>query len=598
MRSRSSAACWRRVHSSTSALFALATSGSERLLTSDVVPSSLLHTYRGMGTTPSATEGTAHPPGKRVVKKVIRKKKTATAEEVAATPTDAGTRAAPHATAAPAAVPPPRVASSQPRPPAPPSATNEKAGAATAPAPQKTSMVKSFKLDDVSSACGPHDAIFARRLPTGGCQFFSWPGTALDVAGRAIVSMPDSIRTVHSVFGRKGTPIDLVMDIDCPVPPEYWTMSKIVPFQQKLLDSTLTAVHEELKKLGVEVASQVILQSPNLKKASFHVHTKLRNAAFEDYDSIHGFLSAFQERIPHVDLQIYRFHGMLRMFSCMKENLTSPLAVYHSPRWNIGFKDGKVPDAEAALHSICVREPGSFKRVLRFASHQSHPPAAATPQNHASPSRSGEEDGEGSGSRFHVVEMPLTAQEAIDTADRWLSNVSESEVGDWRSWIGVGICAFRVAYHFKDHPKLRRPALEQLQEAWVRGSQNCPLKFKPGDCETRWATFDPNKLSAGGDWWRAYQRLGRTAFAVAEGQQREAARAQEKAQRIAARKLEIQKAKETAAAIAAAAARRPPPPPPASAAASSPAPPHASVEDSMRRVNRKKKRTLKVPKKE
>lgn len=85
---------------------------------------------------------------------------------------------------------------------------------------KKTPMVKGFRVDEVLSICGPGDAVFARRLPSGGCQFFAWPGTPLSIASSAIVSMPDTIRTVHAMFGRVKVPIDLVMDVDCPVPQE------------------------------------------------------------------------------------------------------------------------------------------------------------------------------------------------------------------------------------------------------------------------------------------------------------------------------------------------------------------------------------------
>lgn len=479
----------------------------------------------------TSTTPLAAPAEGKVVKKVVKKKKKVVAPQAGSTTTTA-TPSAPTPGSTSSATTPATPASAPVRPPAP--AAPAPQGSTPPPATGKTAMVKSYRVEDVSGVCGPHDAIFARRLPTGGCQFFAWPGTPLDVAGRAIVSMPDTIRTVHTVFGRKDTPLDLVMDVDCPVPPEHWTMSKIAPFQQKLLDDTLGVVHEELRKAGLEVLSQVVLQSPNLKKASFHIHTKLKNAAFADYESVHGFLSAFKDRIPHVDLQIYRPHGMLRMFSCMKENHTSAMVVFESERWNIGFPNGKVPDADAALHSLCVREPGTYERLLTF-----KPPMSA--QQHSSSlspsssSSSGANAGEEGERRFHVVEMPRTAQEAIDNASRWLRNTTEVEVGEWRSWIGIGICAFRVAYHFKDSPKLRRSPLEELQEAWVKGSSNCPSKFKPGDCEHKWNNFDPNKLTVG-DWWSAYQRLGRLSFAVEEGKIREAEREKERAARLEERR--------------------------------------------------------------
>ncbi|SYZ66057.1 mitochondrial_DNA_primase (plasmid) [Leishmania braziliensis MHOM/BR/75/M2904] len=233
---------------------------------------------------------------------------------------------------------------------------------------RKTPMVKGYRIDEVAALCSSSDAMFARRLPSGGCQFFAWPGTPLSVASSAIVSMPDTIRTVHAVFGRVGTPIDIVMDIDSQVPQEYWSMSKVRLYQRKVLDDVLTPLKEEIEKIGERIETQVVLQSPNLKKASFHIHTRLKDAAFADFYSLHGFLFRFQERLPNVDLQIYRPNGMLRMFSCMKENRTSAIVVFDEPKWHIGFPGGKVSDEQAALHSICVRDPSTFSRVLTFES--------------------------------------------------------------------------------------------------------------------------------------------------------------------------------------------------------------------------------------
>lgn len=42
------------------------------------------------------------------------------------------------------------------------------------------------------------------------------------------------------------------------------------------------------------------------------------------------------------------------------------MVVFDDPKWNIGFANGQVPDEAAALHSVCVREPGTFSRLLKF----------------------------------------------------------------------------------------------------------------------------------------------------------------------------------------------------------------------------------------
>lgn len=386
------------------------------------------------------------------------------------------------------------------------------AASAAATRPQKTTLVKGYRIDEVTSLCSSSDAIFARRLPSGGCQFFAWPGTPLEVASAAIVSMPDTIRTVHAVFGRFKTPVDLVMDVDCQVPPEHWSMSKIRPFQKKLLDDTLSVVNEEIEKLGETIESQVVLQSPNLKKASFHIHTKLKDAAFADYNSLHGFLAKFHDRTPSVDLQIYRANGMLRMFSCMKENHTSAMAVFEDANWNIGFKDGKVPDEVAALHSVVVRPEGTYKRLLTFdaprGGYQGHPGFASP----ASAGTGGKPATDGDAPAFKpvIVLLPRTEKEAVASASKWLRSATEAEVGEWRTWIGLGLCAFRVAHHFRDAVTAEgRPAMEEMLDAWIEASRHCPQKFKHGDCEARWATFDISKMQGNSDWWSAYQRLGR-----------------------------------------------------------------------------------------
>ncbi|ORC89223.1 mitochondrial DNA primase [Trypanosoma theileri] len=380
---------------------------------------------------------------------------------------------------------------------------------------KKTPIIKSFRIEDVAAACKPTDGLFARRLPQGGCQFFAWPGTPLSVASNAVATMPDTIRTVHAIFGREQTPLDLVLDIDCPVPQEHWSMSKIRPFQKKLLDETLTVVKEEIEAIGEKIATQVVLQSPNLKKASFHVHTKLQDVAFEDYHSLHGFLYRFHKKIPHVDLQIYRAHGMLRMHRCMKENHTSAIVVFEDKEWNIGFPNGIVPDAVAALHSVCVREPGTYSRLLHFDAPRTSQAQEETLIAAAGSGGDVHNSGKSGEVKLPAVLLPRTEREAVETVSAWLRNgTREADVGDWRSWISLGINAYRIAYHFRDAKTLARPAMEELLDAWVAASKKCGMKFRPGVCEARWSSFDIVRLSKAGedDWWGPYRRIGRMAM--------------------------------------------------------------------------------------
>ncbi|KAH9593531.1 Primase [Trypanosoma melophagium] len=387
---------------------------------------------------------------------------------------------------------------------------------------KKTPIIKSFRIEDVAAACKPSDGLFARRLPQGGCQFFAWPGTPLSVASNAVATMPDTIRTVHAIFGRERTPLDLVLDIDCPVPQEHWSMSKIRPFQKKILDEVMTVVTKEIEAIGEKIATQVVLQSPNLKKASFHVHTKLQDVAFEDYHSLHGFLYRFHKKIPFVDLQIYRTNGMLRMHRCMKENHTSAIVVFEDKDWNIGFPNGIVPDPVAALHSVCVREPGTYSRLLQFdaprtsqAQEETLIAAGGYGGNNNIHNSNNNSGGTSPEVKLPAVLLPRTEREAVETVSSWLRNgTREADVGDWRSWISLGINAYRIAYHFRDATTLKRPAMEELLDAWVAASRKCAIKFRPGVCEARWSSFDIVRLSKAGedDWWGPYRRIGRMAM--------------------------------------------------------------------------------------
>lgn len=70
--------------------------------------------------------------------------------------------------------------------------------------------------------------------------------------------------------------------------------------------------------------------------------------------------------------------------------------------------------------------------------------------------------------------------------------------------------------------------MEVMLEAWVEASRHCPQKFKHGDCEARWASFDITKMKYDSNWWSAYQHLGRLSVpaqhAIAEENKREAER--------------------------------------------------------------------------
>ena len=87
-------------------------------------------------------------------------------------------------------------------------------------------LVKSFQASVVADALTrPQDLIIARMLPTS-CTFFSWPGLSHADTAAALMSMPEDMRTCHTVFGRVGAPVHLAFDIDCPIPKEHFSLEK------------------------------------------------------------------------------------------------------------------------------------------------------------------------------------------------------------------------------------------------------------------------------------------------------------------------------------------------------------------------------------
>lgn len=367
-------------------------------------------------------------------------------------------------------------------------------------------MVKAYKLHEVTMHCGVYDSIFARRLPAGGCQFFSWPGLSQSLACQGVLSMPPQLQTVHSLFGRIDTPMDICADIDCAVPAEARTVEAVQKFQKALLMQHIQALHKAIQIEGETIESQVCLQSPNLKKASFHIHIKLKDAAFADYRSLGGFLHTAQAQgnLPNIDLQIYRNNGMLRMYKSKKENLQSPISLVADPDVHIGFVNGVVPDLDAAIHSLGTREKGSFSRLI----HKQPVSRVDHASGGAANAAGGQPNTSADGTRISC-HAPKSKIEACENAKTWILNTPPDCVRDWKGWLVVGMSAYRVAYHFRDAkiPSFNGQSVEQeLLRSWIELSKRVPHKFVPGDCEKTWATLTP-EAGREDSWWVSYKTL-------------------------------------------------------------------------------------------
>lgn len=360
-------------------------------------------------------------------------------------------------------------------------------------------IVKSFKLNEIVGSISDTDLLFARKLPQGGCQFFAWPGLSHEMCVKGILQMPQHLQTVHAVFGRADTPLDVGVDVDCPIPDTLRTVAAIEAFQKKVLTSHLEALHAAIQREGAIIDTQVCLQSPNLKKASFHVHIKLKDQAFTDVRSLAGFMQNIpRETIPFLDHQIYRPMGMLRMYKSKKENLQSPIGLY-LPEFQIGFKDGVVSDEDAALHSLIVRKPGTFTKLI---TKQCLNASAFAMKN--IDHKSGERTKPASTTPL----VPRTAIEACENARAWLLDVPPEQMRDFRTWIAVGLNAHRVAYKFQDAsiPSFNGKSVsDTFLDAWIQASKKVPEKFEPGACERKWMEFQPENRDDG--WWISYRAL-------------------------------------------------------------------------------------------
>jgi hypothetical protein len=386
----------------------------------------------------------------------------------------------------------------------------------------KAAMIKSFRMEEVLSNVSPTDAMFGRRMSGGNMQFFAWPGLDHQTAANAIISMPETIRTCHTVFGRTGVPVDIALDLDGPVPSNKMTsIAEATAYQREVLLTALEALDKSIQKFlpGICVQSRVVLQSPNFKKVSFHVHVKLQNTAFSDFNSLRTFMKSAVKEHPAalekvVDCQIYRLSGMLRMHRCMKEDRTCALVVYNDPAVNLGFSNNgsePVPESAAALHSLIIRDVATISGNPIHLVESTAPPGSWAPPAPAGAAKSDSENKK----IFGRVPLPVTEEEACTNARDFILNHAAEDAREWRSWINIGLTTFRFAHHFRDS-KIKsfgdRPVMDVFLEAWIEFSKKCPEKFELGACEKTWQRLSPKNLSNGlvsGDegWFQAYRRL-------------------------------------------------------------------------------------------
>lgn len=360
---------------------------------------------------------------------------------------------------------------------------------------KKGKMVKDYRIGTVLDECTTSDAVFARKLPQGGCQFIAWPSTPLPMVATALLGMPSHANTFHALFGRRDVPMDIAIDLDGPLDKNF-TSAQAKAAQKALLHRALRELDAEIKASGEETESRVVLQSPTLSKSSFHIHVKLKNVAFEDYASLGGFVNTVSKKIPEIDMAIYRPNGMLRLFKAKKENLTCPMTIYADPEAQLGQD---VTDVAAMMHSLCIRDKSTFDRTLQY-----------TPVKHDHVEFSGNPQ-KGGADRITV---PLTKSEALQDIRRFIRALHPDFAVEWREWIAVGLNLYDVANEFRgvQLPDWdNRPPMDVLYDEFVEFSKKSPQKFNLSVCEKTWQGF-ARERNRKPDWVNCYKFLAKKAI--------------------------------------------------------------------------------------
>ena len=362
----------------------------------------------------------------------------------------------------------------------------------------KTAMVQSHVAREVLKVLEPHDVMIARRMPTGACRYVAWPGTPMRELAAGLVDMPMNVRTIHSIFGREGSPVNIALDLDDKFPVEISSDQKRTAFKHAVLQPVLESLHRIIQDRNETVESQLVLTSHSESKVSFHIHVALKEVAFHDYRSMQAFLVPLLQKFPNlVDPNIYRNLGMLRLYSALKEDLTRPMVGYcvDDRKINFGFQRPLTP-AEGFFHSFIIREKQSYSRMIQL----------EMPAGYFRPAGTTVQDTE-VGKRKISVTMPLTTDEAIENTLTALRNIPETHAGQYKSWITVLLHCKALSNEFGHSMFHGQQAEKLIFDEFVEFSKRSPEKFKGVvDCRKQWNSCKGNTRQDW-NWFTAYKAL-------------------------------------------------------------------------------------------
>lgn len=378
-------------------------------------------------------------------------------------------------------------------------------------APRLAEMVKSFTAADVMRAAAPSDLVFARKLPQGGVQWFSWPGAPRAAVLSGLLVLPEEHRMVHSVFGRPGVPVDVAIDIDAPLPtaapprgaggfgPACGGPAGARPgpaghlaLLTREAAQAVVALAAHASSRGERLARVAAFQSPVLSKVSIHIHAELDGAVFADYAALRAWLLPLQQAVPAIDVGLYRPMGSLRMYGNRKADGSAPLQRLAVPPAAVSATGS--PHAAAAIAALAALRPGaSAIELLDFslAVPDAARAAACRAIADAGPAigeRAALGDGDARTGRRRVTPANVLAFVA-----EALPRLTRDNADDYRKWVVVGMQLKAVAQcsdvaEANGGVERCEAAMLALWHDFSRPS----AKYKDGDCARVWPTLRPD----------------------------------------------------------------------------------------------------------
>lgn len=338
------------------------------------------------------------------------------------------------------------------------------------------SLTRSLKLDKLQAS--PKDIVLAVQDGVGVYSFASYVGLTAEETADKILSIPDSNRCIHALYGREGVPIDFSADIEFPL---YDNQSQsCAPYSgEGVMIDLVSAALDRLQHRKLSPQTVLLLDSHSKTKHSYHLHIRC-DKALDSVDSarvIAGEVDAIVQNrgFAAIDLVPYRKGGMLRTAFSVKFTERSrallPL-VPKDPELALLVRSGnELSRRDALALSLIQRHPDT--ETVRVSNSRS---MSFTTRNVVSAKESDKQK------FFHraVVVMRKLPDFCAEQYDYWVR-------------IGLSLHSFNLG-----------PAgLDQ----WLLFSARSRHKFDDSACRKQWEAWDRCRNEDDRDWRRGFGYL-------------------------------------------------------------------------------------------